>query len=408
MPKTPSKSDDSKKSSRKSSGFSENVHLVEVEGKQVYLVGTAHLSSQSADEVAEVIENVRPDAVCVELCESRFQAITRPDSWREMDIIQIVRKKQATALLAHMILASFQRRMGDRLGIKPGAEMVRAIEAADKTGAELVLADRSIQVTLLRTWRKLGWWDKMKLATHLIFSMVVTPELDEKEVEALKSQDVLSQVMEAFSSAFPRAKVTLIDERDVYLCEKIRTAPGKSVVAVVGAGHVEGMLGRLASGEGAVDLEPLKVIPPGSRLMYLLQWLIPLLVLGLIGYGFYAMDAEVSWQMVQIWVLANGILAALGAALALAHPLTIVTAFVAAPLTSLNPMVAAGWVAGLCEAWINKPKVRDFESLPSDIGSLKGFWKNSITRILLVVALANLGSSIGTFVGIPLMTSLLR
>ena len=401
--KKPSKS--SKASS--TAGFSDNVHLLEVDGKQVYLIGTAHLSSKSAEEVAEVIQKVAPDAVCVELCESRHQALTRPDSWREMDIIQIIRKKQATALLAHMILASFQRRMGEKLGIKPGAEMVSAIEAADKVGAELVLADRSIQVTLLRTWRNLRLWDKAKLMGQLMFTMVVTPELDEKEVEQLKNKDVLSQVMEAFSSAFPRAKVTLIDERDVYLSQKIRSAPGKIVVAVVGAGHVQGMLGMFKSGAPAVDLEPLLVIPPGSRLVRVVQWLIPLLVIGLIGYGFFSADASVSWEMVKIWILANGILAALGSALALAHPLTVVTAFVAAPLTSLHPLVAAGWVAGLCEAWINKPRVRDFESLPSDIGSIKGFWKNGITRILLVVALANLGSSIGTFVGIPLMTTLL-
>lgn len=405
MPKPQSKST-SPKQAPPATGFSENVHPLEIDGKQVFLIGTAHLSSKSAEEVAEVIHKVGPDSVCVELCESRHQSLLRPDSWREMDIIQVIRKKQATALLAHMILASFQRRMGDRLGIKPGAEMLSAIQAAERAGAELVLADRSIQVTLLRTWRNLGWWDKFKLVGQLMFTMVATPELDEKEVEALKRQDVLSQVMDAFSSAFPRAKVTLIDERDAYLSEKIRTSPGKKIVAVVGAGHVQGMLGRLTGGE-PVDLEPLMKIPPGNRAVYWLQWLIPVLVLGLIAYGFFSIDASVSWEMVKIWVLANGILAAIGTAMALAHPITIATAFVAAPLTSLNPMVAAGWVAGLCEAWVNKPKVRDFEALPGDIGSVRGFWKNGITRILLVVVLANLGSSIGTFVGIPLMTSLL-
>jgi pheromone shutdown protein TraB len=131
------------------------------------------------------------------------------------------------------------------------------------------------------------------------------------------------------------------------------------------------------------------------------------IVIGLIGYGFFQADAQVSWQMIKIWVLANGILAAAGAALALAHPLTIASAFLAAPLTSLNPLVAAGWVAGFCEAVVHKPKVRDFENLPADITTLRGFWRNGITRILLVVALANLGSSVGTFVGIPLMSSLL-
>ena len=407
MADSPSKSKSPGKSASES-GFSQNVHTLEIEGKRVVLVGTAHLSTQSADEVEEVIGQVGPDAVCVELCEARHQSLMRPESWREMDILQVIRKKQATALLAHMILASFQRRLGDRLGIKPGAEMVRAIEVAGRTGAQLVLADRNIQVTLLRTWRRLGWLDKFKLLSQLLFTLVVTPELDEKEIEELKNRDVLSQVMEAFSKAFPRAKETLIDERDVYLSEKIRSAPGESVVAVVGAGHVKGILERLTGGSGPVDLDPLLVIPPRSRVIFWLQWVIPLLVVGLIGYGFYSADAAVSWEMVKIWVAANGILAAVGTALAFAHPLTIATAFVAAPVTSLNPLIAAGWVAGLCEAWVNKPKVRDFENLPGDIASVRGFWKNGITRILLVVVLANVGSSIGTFIGIPLMSSLLR
>ena len=387
--------------------FSENVHVIELPGKRVVLVGTAHISAKSAEEVEQVIGKVRPEAVCVELCESRHQSLTKPESWREMDILQVIRKKQATTLLAHLILASFQRRLGDQLGIKPGAEMLSAIKAADATGAELVLADRNIQVTLLRTWRNLRWLDKFKVLGQLLFTLVLSPQLEEQEIENLKDRDMLSQVMEAFSASFPRAKVSLIDERDAFLAENIRKAPGRSVVAVVGAGHVEGILGRLAPDAEPVDLAPLSLVPPGSRVFFWLQWLIPLLVLGLIVYGFFGVGAGVSWQMVKIWVLANGILAAAGSALALAHPITIATAFVAAPLTSLNPMIAAGWVAGLCEAWLNKPKVRDFEALPGDIASLKGFWKNRITRILLVVALANLGSAIGTFVGIPLMSSLL-
>ncbi|MCZ6558407.1 MAG: TraB/GumN family protein [SAR324 cluster bacterium] len=388
------------------SRFSQNVHVLDVADKRVHLIGTAHISAKSAEEVQQVIEAVRPESVCVELCEARHQSLTKPEIWRETDIIQVIRKKQATALLAHLILASFQRRLGDQLGIKPGAEMIQAMQSADAVGAELVLADRNIQITLLRTWRNLGWLDKFKVMFQLLLTLTFSPKLEAEDVEKLKDRDMLTQVMEAFSSSFPKAKASLIDERDLYLAENIRTAPGRSVVAVVGAGHLDGILARLASGE-PVDLAPLQVVPRASRVLLGLQWLIPLLVLGLIGYGFFWVDAEVSWQMVKIWVLANGILAAVGSALALAHPLTIATAFVAAPITSLNPMVAAGWVAGLCEAWLNKPKVRDFEALAGDITSLRGFWKNRITRILLVVALANLGSSIGTFVGIPLMSSLL-
>ena len=168
-----------------------------------------------------------------------------------------------------------------------------------------------------------------------------------------------------------------------------------------------GILAHLGTPQGETDLEPLNTLPPKGYLMRVIQWGIPLAVLGLIAYGFFTADASVSLEMIKVWVLANGILAALGAALALAHPLTILTAFLAAPLTSLNPMIAAGWVAGLCEAVLRRPRVRDFESLPGDIVTLRGFWRNGVTHILLVVALANLGSSIGTFIGLPLMTRLL-
>ena len=389
-------------------GMPDHLKVLEVNGKKVHLLGTAHVSAKSAEEAKDLIHEIKPDSVCVELCESRYQSITKADAWPDMDLFQIVRKKQATTLLAHLILAAFQRRMGEHLGIKPGAEMVTAIEAANATGAELVLADRNIQATLLRTWRALGFFTKFRLLGQLILTLVMPTEMEEEEIEALKKQDMLTQVMEAFSQSFPKAKVTLIDERDLFLSEKIRTAPGKTVVAIVGAGHMKGILKLLETErKEAVDLEPLLVIPRGSYWGKAIQWGIPALVIGLIGYGFFAMDASVSWEMIKIWVLANGVLAAIGATLAFAHPITIVTAFVAAPITSLNPMVAAGWVAGLCEVIVHKPKVRDFETLPTDITSMKGFWRNRITRVLLVVALANLGSSLGTFIGLPLMSSLL-
>lgn len=388
-------------------GFSENVNVLDLSDKRVYLIGTAHISAKSADEVEQVIAQVKPDTVAVELCEARHKALTQEQAWKEMDIIQVIRKKQATMLLAHMIMASFQRRLGDKLGVRPGAEMVAALNAAEKAGAEVVLADRSIQITLLRTWRNMRFLDKVKVMGHMMFSLVGGgEELDEAEIEELKSQDMLSEVMEGFTQSFPRAKASLIDERDQFLAEKIRSAPGKVVVAVVGAGHVKGMLPRLQSGE-ASDLDAISQIPPKSIITKIIQWGIPLGVLGLIAYGFVSADANVSWEMIKIWVLANGILSSLGAALAFAHPITIATAFVAAPLTSLNPMVAAGWVAGLVEALVHKPRVKDFEALATDITSFRGFWQNRVTRILLVVALANLGSSIGTFVGIPLMSSLL-
>jgi pheromone shutdown-related protein TraB len=321
--------------------------------------------------------------------------------------VQVVRRKQAAMLLAHLVLAAFQRRLGEQLGIRPGAEMLQAVASAQAVGAELVLADREIQVTLRRTWASLRWWDKLRLLGQLMALVVASPSISAEEIEQLKEKDMLSQVMDTFARAFPRAHGPLIRERDVYLAEKIRAAPGRRVVAVVGAGHVPGILAHLRAGGPPAALAPLEALPPRGRVLWALQWGVPALVLGLIVYGFFAVSAQVSLQMIQVWVLANGILAALGALLALGHPLTILTAFVAAPITSLNPMIAAGWVSGLCEALLRRPKVRDFEALPGDIVHISGFWRNRITRILLVVALSNVGSSIGTFVGLPLMTRLL-
>lgn len=384
--------------------LAENVRVLPQDGRTVYLLGTAHISARSVEEVRELIERVRPDSVCVELDAARHRALADREAWREMDVVQVVRRRRAMMLLAHLILAAFQRRLGRQLGVRPGAEMLEAAQCAQAVGAELVLADREIQVTFRRMWRALTWLDKIKLISQLMLTLLMNPKISEEEIEALKEKDMLGQVMENFARTFPRAHAPLIAERDVYLAEQIRSAPGSEVVAVVGAGHVEGILAHLDAHPHPVDLAPLLAIPPRGRTGRAIQWGVPLLVFGLIGYGFFTADASVSLEMIKVWVLANGILAALGVLLAFGHPLTVLTAFVAAPLTSLNPMIAAGWVAGLCEAVVRRPRVRDFESLTEDIVTFKGFWRNGITRILLVVALANLGSTLGTWIGLTLMT----
>ncbi len=381
--------------------------VLRADGKTIYILGTAHISAASEREVDELIRSVRPDAVCVELCQSRYEALINPDKWREMDIVQVVRCRRATMLLAHLVLSAFQRKLGQQVGIKPGAEMLRAIAVAEETGAALVLADRNIQVTLLRTWRSLDWWNRMKLLGQLVLSIVAAAELNEADIEALKREDMLTQVMGSFARAFPRAKAILIDERDVYLAQRIRQAPGTTIVAVVGAGHLQGLLARLQE-PAPESVASLETVPRRGRIARLLPWAIPALVLGLIGYGFLHIDARASWAMVRVWVLVKAILAGAGALAAWGHPLTILTAAVVAPITSLNPLIAAGWVAGLCEALLHKPTVADFERLTSDIVTVGGFWRNRITRILLVVALTNLGSAVGTFVALTLMARLLR
>ena len=380
------------------------VHRLSFGEKEIVLVGTAHVSKESVERVKAVIEAERPDTVCVELCPSRHQAIRQKESWLDTDIVKVIRQRKATLLFMNLLLASFQRRIAKKLDIQPGQEMIVAMETADGVGAGVHLADRDIRVTLTRTWRTLGLWGKIKLLMQLLFSFGEVEEISEEDIERLKQEDILASVLAEVGRSMPQLKAILIDERDQYLAEKIRTAPGEKVVAVVGAGHLSGIRRHW---ESEVDLAALEAIPPQSAFFKLFKWLMPGLILFLIGYGFIQGGAHAGRDMIGWWVLANGVLAGIGAVAALAHPLTVVSSVLAAPLTSLNPMIAAGWVSGLVEAFSRKPRVRDFESLSEDIASFKGFWKNKVTRILLVVVFTNLGSIFGTVVAIPLMLKVL-
>ncbi len=378
----------------------DNIHRLTFEDKEITLIGTAHVSRESADLVVKVIEEEKPDTVCVELCESRYKAIKQKNRWQNTDLIKVIREKKSFLLLSNLLLTSFQKKIGQKLGIKPGEEMIRAMDSADSVGAHIHLADRDIRITLSRTWRLMGLWTKMKLLAQLVTSMGEMDSIKEEDIEKMKDKDVLETLLSEIGKTLPELRRILIDERDMYLTEKIRSAPGKRIVAVVGAGHVPGIK---RGWNEAIDLNALDELPPKGKLFSFLKWGIPALVVGLIVLGFFYAGASAGTHMIKWWVLANAVFAGLGAAIALAHPLTILSAIVASPITSLNPMIAAGWVAGLVETFIGKPKVKDFENLPADILSLKGFWKNKITRILLIVVFTNLGSSLGAFVAIPLM-----
>jgi pheromone shutdown-related protein TraB len=378
----------------------DNIHRLTFEDREIALIGTAHVSRESADLVVKVIEAEKPDTVCVELCESRYKAIKQKNRWQNTDLIKVIREKKSFLLLSNLLLTSFQKKIGQKLGIKPGEEMIRAMEAADSVGANTHLADRDIRITLSRTWRLMGLWTKVKLLAQLVTSMGEVDSLKEEDIEKMKNKDVLETLLSEIGQTLPELRRILIDERDQYLTEKIRSAPGKRIVAVVGAGHVPGIK---RDWNEKIDLNALDELPPKGKIFSLLKWGIPALVVGLIVLGFFYAGTSAGTHMIKWWVLANAVFAGIGAAIALAHPLTVLSAIVASPITSLNPMIAAGWVAGLVEAFIGKPKVKDFENLPSDILSLKGFWKNKITRILLIVVFTNLGSSLGAFVAIPLM-----
>ncbi len=226
-----------------------SVHRVTVNEKEIFLVGTAHVSKESVEDVRKTVEQVDPDTICVELCAARHKSLIQRDIWKNMDIFKVVKEKKAVLLLAQLIMSSFYRRLGEKLDVKPGAEMIEGVNLAKERGAELVLADRSIEITLKRVWGYLNFWNKLKMTSHLFAGLLVSEKIDEKMVEELKNQDQLENILETFAKAFPEIKHRLIDERDIYLSQKIKEAPGKKIVAIVGAGHVPGIIEHIDGDE---------------------------------------------------------------------------------------------------------------------------------------------------------------
>ena len=378
-------------------GLPAQTRRVRDRGREVWLVGTAHVSLESIDDVRRTVEAVAPDAICVELCQGRYEAFTRPDAWRKMDVFKVIKEGKAALLLSQLMMSAFYKRVGDRLGVRPGADMLEGVRLAHERDVDLVLADRDVQVTLKRMWRGLNFWNKLKLLSMVVASAVTEPDIDKQAVDDLKKEERLDDVMVEFARAFPAVKHTIIDERDVYLAQKIRETEGERVVAVVGAGHVPGIARAIHTDH---ELAPMETVPERSRWARSIKWLVPALILAIIAYGFYSAGAAHSLESVSIWVLVNGALAAAGAALALGHPVTVLAAFLAAPVTSLNPTIAAGWVSGLVQAWVKKPTVADLEGMGEVVTAFpKGLWRNPVSRILLVVVFSNLGSTLGTFIG---------
>ncbi|MFC4322250.1 TraB/GumN family protein [Litchfieldia salsa] len=373
----------------------DNITRIHLDGKEYILIGTAHVSKHSAELVKEVIAQEQPDSVCVELDEQRYKSITEGSKWKEMDIIQVVKEKKASLLLINLAISSFQNRLAKQFDIKAGQEMIQGIESAKEIGAKLVLADRNIQITFSRIWGNIGLKGKALLLSQVIASIFSKESISEEDLEKMKSQDMINTLLNEFTESFPKLKTPLIDERDQYLAQKIKDAPGQKIVAVLGAAHVPGIKEEIKKEQ---NMARLTEIPPKSKIPKLIGWSIPVLILAIIAYTFYANPSAGLAQTIS-WILWNGLLSAIGAAIAMGHPLTILTAFVAAPITSLNPLLAAGWFAGLTQAYIRRPSVNDFENLSEDVFTVKGFWRNKVSRILLIVVLANLGSSLGTFIG---------
>lgn len=373
----------------------ENITRINLDGRELILIGTAHVSKQSAEQVKEVIEAERPDSVCIELDEQRYQSVMDGSKWKETDIFKVIKEKKATLLLMNLAISSFQNRLAKQFEIKPGQEMIQGIESAKETGANLVLADRNIQTTFSRIWHNLGWSGKAQLLSSVFFSIFSRETISEEELEKMKSQDTLNAVLAEFTESFPKLKTPLIDERDQYLAQKIKEAPGDKVVAVLGAAHVPGISKEIYKEH---DLERLNQVPPKSIVPKILGWVIPVLLIAIVVYTFFA-NPTAGLDQALSWVIWTGSFAAIGAAIAFGHPLAILSAFIAAPITTLHPLIASGWVSGIVQAYFRRPNVGDFENLSEDVFTIKGFWRNKVTRILLVVVLTNLVGSIGTFIG---------
>lgn len=296
------------------------------------------------------------------------------------------------------MMASYQKKLGENLGVSPGAELLAAAQTARQFDIPVSLCDRDIRVTLRRAWKSTSFFKKGYLLTSLIAGLFDSEEIDEKKLEELKQQDVLTELMAEMGESLPDMKKVLIDERDIYLSEKIKSTPGNNLVAVVGAGHVNGIIQSFPH-DNLHKLAEIDTIPPVSSGWKTAGWLIPLVIITAIGIIAYQKGAAVAGDNIQYWILANGIPASIGAVLALAHPATILGAFAAAPITSLTPVIGAGYVTAFIQVMTCPPVVREFETVGTDISSFTGWWRNKLLRVFLVFFLTGLGSAIGTYIG---------
>lgn len=375
-----------------------DIHRISLPDKEIILVGTAHISQESVDTVIQTIRDEKPDTVCIELDEQRFQALRQGSQWESLNLKQIIRRGQVPFVMTNLALAAFQKRMGLQTGIRPGAEMAAAAEAAEAEGMRVELVDRSIRTTLLRVWRKTGFWKKMQIMVSLISSLFESQKVSEEELARLRQSDTLSAMLEEMSRMLPSVKTILVDERDIYMAYHIRNAPGARIVAVVGAAHIPGITTLLERDISAETIAEISRIPPKPVISKIVPWLIPAIVVGLFVFGFFLGDRQQLAGAATAWILANGLLSALGALIALGHPLTVISAFFAAPITSLNPTIGAGFVTGMVQVMAASPTVRDMERVGDDLVSVRGWWSNRLARVFLVFFFSSLGSTLGTFV----------
>jgi len=372
-----------------------HITRVYIDDKEIILLGTAHVSTSSVEEVKKTIEMEQPDTVCIELDDGRFQSMMEKEKWANTDIVKVIRKGKAGMLFANILLANYQRKLANQFNINPGQEMLQAIASAKAADAELVLADRDIQITFGRIWKFSSFFEKLKLIVSITMSILDDEEISEEELENLKSSDMLNAALAEMSKEFKSIKKYLLDERDQYLAAKIKAAPGKKIVAVLGAAHVQGIT-KLMQEE--YDIKALEFVPPRSKISKAIGWSLPIALVALVVATFI-MNPMSGLEQTKNWLIWTMSLSGLGCLLAGGHILSILTSVITSPIAALSPVLATGWFSGITEAHVRKPKVEDFETLPVDLSHFKGLWKNKITRILMVVVLTNIGCSIGNIAG---------
>ena len=375
-----------------------DVEIFTVNGREFILIGTAHISQESTDLVRSVIEQEHPDVVCVELDEQRYKTLSEKNKWENLDLKQIIRQKQLMTLLVNLLLASYQRRLGQQLGVAPGTELLEATKVAQELGIPLSLVDRDVRITLRRAWNSMSFWEKMKLLGSGFVGAVEGEEISEEMLSEIRQSDVLTELMNELGEFMPVLKGVLIDERDTYIAQKTRDAEGDKVVAVVGAGHLNGIKRALLENR-MDDLSLIEQVPPPSPVGKIIGWGIPAIIIGMIVYIGITQGASAAGDNLLYWFLVNGIPSAIGAVIAWAHPLTIAASFFGAPLTSLTPVIGAGYVAAFVQAYYAPPVVREFQTVGDDIGQWRMWWKNKLLRVLLVFILTSLGSIVGTYLG---------
>lgn len=374
----------------------ENLTRIQYQDKEIILIATAHVSKQSAELVKDVIDREQPDSICVELDKDRYNNIKNPKAWSETDLVKVIKDKKVGFMLANLVLASYQKKLAKQLNTNVGQEMIQGIRSAEELDCNLVLADRSIQTTFMRIWRKMSLKEKFDLLMNLFFALddEEENEISDEEINNLLQKDMLEAAMTNMRETFPKVGDILLCERDQHLANKIKNAPGKKIVAVLGGAHVPGVSKEIFKEQ---DMKEITTVPKAGNTAKIIGWMIPIAIVLLIAYGF-VQGVETGMEQVTSWILWNGALAAIFTAIMFGHPLSILTAFVVAPISSLNPMLACGWFAGLMEAHVRKPKVEDVNNISNDIFSIKGLFTNRFLRTLLIVIMANIGSTIGTIV----------